>query len=109
MQLEEFKKLCDELDIIVSPFNSANGGLKGVAMAGEGSRLIGYNAALDENDLSFVMAHEIAHHVIGHLGEGKIKPNKDGLKIAGAKAEKEANIFAAVFMAIDMYQKAVTV
>ena len=67
----------------------------GLAFRAEDVRFILYDGAAGRYEKQFIVAHELAHHLFGHLEEGR----------AGQweRNEQEANIFAAVFIALSLF------
>ena len=113
MTSKQLKKLCDELGIMLFDKESDTGkGLteiqgfnefikkhKGVAIRTSDLRLALYDPNLTGVEKVHVIAHEIGHHVLGHL-EG----NDSGL-VRSEAAELQADIFASVFLAMAVFTK----
>ena len=116
MDISVLNNFCDRKDIAVFTFQKAvelanaqnvDGNLKslkllyharGVALRTEEGNLIMYDGALPIDDQYFTFAHEIAHCVLEHLTEREFKLSKE-------MKEMEANIFASVLMALNVYSE----
>lgn len=90
------ENLCDTLGInvdetILKPTDSFDGLY--LAWAKEQVRCILLNPALDEEKRRFVLAHEVGHAMLGAYSRNS---SEDKIK----QCEMEANVFAAVLMAL---------
>ena len=89
----------------------------GVAIRDGDWRFIGYKDTLEGWPLVSLIAHELGHHLLGHLDDGKLALGKDGQnyyqnRVMREKREHEARTFAAAFTAMavyDYYKGAVSV
>ena len=101
--LEKMTRLCNELQIHIEPMPQPVPNINGLALRGKtDGRVILYDDRLSHNHKIQVIAHELAHHVLGHLEES----NRKYLDLTNRnpkfeqKIELEADIFATVFSAI---------
>lgn len=107
MNIEALEKYCKSNDIIVNTYqkmaemmNKPNLGLKVKGFAARASKnglkLICYDGNLPETEKYAVFAHEIGHHVLGHITSREHKQSAD---------EVEADVFSAVLMALSVFSE----
>jgi hypothetical protein len=105
MKLENIEKVCEEIGIILKPLPPwfLPEGMESVGVAyrlGE-TRVALYSPELERVQQLHVIAHEIGHHVLGHLSKER--------QISREVREIEADIFGAVFAAMAFHRKAAAV
>jgi Zn-dependent peptidase ImmA (M78 family) len=105
--LNILESICDAEDItlISKPFTSR---LNGLAMRDkDGGKAIGYKAGMSDWSTASVVAHELGHHLLGHLElKGYSAHNEErGGNWVNERGEREAEIFAAVFTAMMVFIK----
>ena len=92
------ESICKAEGIHLDPAPWINGvsGINGAAMSVDGNRIIAYKSTLTGWEKVSVLAHELGHHILGHLGE-HAPPVK--------QADLEAQCFAAAFTAVALFMK----
>ena len=96
--------ICDAEGIIL--FDATSDKFPGVALKTNDGRGIALSPALKGWMKIAVTAHEIGHHVLGHLDDGALSLGKIGDAEAQelrAHREQEACVFAAAFTAVALF------
>jgi Zn-dependent peptidase ImmA (M78 family) len=86
--------ICKDENIILSGWTNIKSGVA-LHFPDDTLRSIGYGIDLKGWEQIAVIAHELGHHVLGHLNHSRDKINKSEIN----REELEANIFAASFVA----------
>ena len=90
------REICKSEEITLHSHDGA-GTIQGFAVNAQGDKGIYYNPEIKGWARIAVIAHEIGHHVLGHLDEKHSRPLE--------YIEQEARIFAAAFTAIALYNR----
>lgn len=90
--MELLSRICKEENIRICITDRANDFGGGCALEVDGEKYILLSKDAQKYERQFVVAHELAHHILGHL-------RTKSSSLTSEKSEMEADIFASVLVA----------
>jgi len=100
------RAICESEDIELFAFPHMPSIRGSAVQAADGFKMICYDEDAGYWEQQKIIAHEVWHHIAGHLCDHNVSDARDGMKLISVKeCELEAKIFAAVFTAMNLFKR----